>query len=204
MGYRNQIPDSSVAEKFDFHLSEVSQLMKGNVCYRFLPVSVSGSTVSIENKILESKSLSKNLDGCFSVCLFAATIGIEIDRLINKYKITSPSSALIVDCIGSAAVEALADYFNKVIQEKVEKEANFLRPRFSPGYGDFPLAYQRDFLQLVEASKYCGITLTDSDLMVPFKSVSALIGIAGHPTRCKTSDNSKCIGCDNFQCSYRG
>ena len=57
------------------------------------------------------------------------------------------------------------------------KEGLALRPRFSPGYGDLPLEFQRDFFRILRPQRRIGVTLTDACLMVPSKSVTALVGI---------------------------
>lgn len=121
----------------------------------------------------ESKSLSKNLEGCSKIVLFAATVGAEVDRLILKYSKLSPSRALILQAMGSSAIECWCDDVDAQIKEKFGKT----KPRFSCGYGDLPLAMQRDIFTALNVTIRLGITLSDNLFMTPTKSVTAIIGI---------------------------
>ena len=56
-------------------------------------------------------------------------------------------------------------------------EGETLVPRYSPGFGDFPLTAQREILSVLDAARAIGVSLTDTLLMVPSKSVSAVIGV---------------------------
>ena len=56
-------------------------------------------------------------------------------------------------------------------------EGETLVPRYSPGFGDFPLSAQREILSVLDAARAIGVSLTDTLLMVPSKSVSAVIGV---------------------------
>lgn len=124
-----------------------------------------------------SADLQKNLLGCANVVVFVATIGLGIDKLISKYARISPTKALIFQAIGAERIEALCDHFCADLKAEIIQEGKSIRPRFSPGYGDFPLEVQRELLQKTGASKRIGVTLTESLLMVPTKSVTAVVGI---------------------------
>lgn len=121
----------------------------------------------------ESKSLEKNLEGCGKIVVFAATVGAETDRLILKYGKLSPARALILQAMGSAAIECWCDDVNAIITEKY----GATKPRFSCGYGDLPLELQRDIFSALGVTKRLGITLSDNLFMTPTKSVTAIIGI---------------------------
>ena len=79
------------------------------------------------------------------------------------------------------------------MKKEYEKDDLYLRPRFSPGYGDLKLEHQKDWFRLLDISRQIGIELTDSLLMVPTKSVTAIIGIGGdvRPSGC-----TGCSGCN--------
>lgn len=128
-----------------------------------------------------SEQLAKNLHGCSKVLLLAATAGVGIDRLIGKYGRIAPSKALMFQAIGAELVEAVCDAFSK----DYEAEHNcILRPRFSPGYGDLPLESQKDIFVVLECAKRIGLTLNDSLLMSPSKSVTAFAGITWNEPEC--------------------
>ncbi len=158
-------------------LDEVSDKLSYAVCYRILPVTLSEGVCDFSLFRLQSKGLFRNLAGCDKVLLFAATVGIGVDRLIAKYGRISPTKALLMQAIGAERIEALCDAFCQSLQE----EAGWsLRPRFSPGYGDLPLETQKEIFALLQCEKHLGLCLTDSLLMSPTKSVTAFVGIGGN------------------------
>lgn len=144
-----------------------------------------------------SENLRQNLDGCERVLLMAATLGIGIDRLIAKYGRLSPAKALLLQAIGTERIEALCDAF---CEELGRESALLPRRRFSPGYGDLPLEMQRDIIARLEAEKRIGLTLNDSLLMSPSKSVTAFVGLS----RDGEKTAGKCSVCDAIDCAFRG
>lgn len=153
--------------------NEYNQNSVYKVCYAELPVNVLGETCDFVFFSVKSKDLAKNLSGCKKVIVFSATIGLGIDRLINKYSKISPAKAVVLDAIGSERIEALCDRFCSDI--KVQMGA--LKPRFSAGYGDLPIETQSKIFSLLECGKRIGLTLNDSYMMSPSKSVTAFVGI---------------------------
>lgn len=85
--------------------------------------------------VIHSKNLENNLKGCHAVYLFAATIGIEVDRLIKRTELTKMSDAVIYQAAGAAMIEAYCDEVNEELNQEAYKNNEFLKPRFSPGYG---------------------------------------------------------------------
>lgn len=85
--------------------------------------------------------------------------------------------AVALDAAGTAAVESAADEAEVLLRSELKGAE--LTPRFSPGYGDMPLSFGRDIIKLTEAERYLGVTLTESDTLLPSKSVTAVIGIKG-------------------------
>lgn len=126
---------------------------------------------------VQSEDLLNNLDGCTEAVVFAATIGIYTDRQIQKETILSPARACIYQAVGATVIEAVCDDFNSWLRMEENAKGNSLKPRFSPGYGDLPLEIQKDIHRELNCAKMAGITLTDSMLMVPEKSVTAIVGI---------------------------
>ena len=146
------------------------------VCYKYFETKV-GEQVDFGFVNVESKELASNLEGCTETVIFGATIGIYTDRQIQKEQILSPVRALIYQAVGAAAVEAVCDDFNEWIRQKEKEKGRDICPRFSPGYGDVSLSIQKNIVQELSLAKLAGITLTDSLLMIPEKSVTAIIGI---------------------------
>ena len=147
------------------------------VSYGEFDLTVSDS-IRLADMNIESKDLKKNLSGCKSAFVFAATVGIEIDRLIARYSATSPAKALIFDGIGAERIESLCDTFCRDMAQNKAREGCSLRPRFGAGYGDFAIEAQRDIFRLLDCPRTLGLTLLDSMLMSPTKSVTAIVGVA--------------------------
>jgi hypothetical protein len=124
-----------------------------------------------------SLDIKKNLRNSHSVIFFASTLGIELDRLILKYSVLSPTTALLLEALGNERIEALCDSFCEDMRKTKLESGESLRPRFSAGYGDLPLEYQQKIFDLLNPSFYIGLTLNESYLMSPSKSVTALIGV---------------------------
>lgn len=120
----------------------------------------------------QSKKLALHLKNCDKVILLAATIGQECDRLMLKYEQTEIARAAVCQACGAYFIECLCDRVCAELQKQSETD---LTARFSPGYGDFPIEAQTELFALCECRRI-GLTLTDSYLMVPTKSVTAIIG----------------------------
>lgn len=153
-------------------LAEIDGKLNFSVCYIKTPITVSEVIDFIHFKV-RSKDLAKNLSGYDSAIIFVATIGIEIDKLIKKYGVISPVKALLFQAIGAERIESLCNAFCNDLKMEYKKVA----PRFSAGYGDFSLEYQEEIFKVLNAKKHLGVTLLESKLMLPTKSVTAVVGI---------------------------
>lgn len=182
-------------------LQEAETVFTYSVCYREFPVSFRDGLIDLSFAKADSKNLAKNLDRCHSIVAFAATIGIGLDRLVARYTKVSPARALLLNAIGAERIETLCDFFNEQIAEEKKAEGLFLRPRYSPGYGDFPLAFQKDIFSVLDCPRKIGLTLNSSMLMSPSKSVTALIGISHCDN--KNTNSRPCTGCNKADCAFR-
>lgn len=150
---------------------------KYKVCYLESDVRTGGNEVIFKDFSFSSCDLSKNLKNSRKAIIFAATLGINIDRYIMKYSKISPTKSVVFDALGTERIEALCDTFNREIAEKYEKVGVFCKPRFSAGYGDFPLEIQEKIINMLDCQRKIGLTLNNSYLMSPSKSVTAVIGL---------------------------
>ena len=126
---------------------------------------------------IQSKDLSKNLSNCESVIIFAITIGSGADLLIKKYSKINPALAAILQATGSMFVESYAEKINELIKIEAKQIGYKTHPRFSPGYGDLSLSTQNIFFRLLNCTQKIGLTLMDSFIMAPEKSITAFIGL---------------------------
>lgn len=155
-------------------IEEVKNNISYKVCYCILPINIKDSTIDFSAFKVNSEKLALNLKNCEEAIIFGATLGTELDRLIMKYGKLSPTKALFFQAIGATQIETLCDEFYKDI--KTELNVN-LKPRFSAGFGDLDLTYQKDIFKILDCSKKIGLTLNDSLLMSPTKSVTAFVGV---------------------------
>ena len=120
--------------------------------------------------------------------------------LVRRYSRLEMSRAVVVQAAAAAMIEAWCDRKNGELKEEALRQGKYLRPRFSPGYGDFSLDCQKDIIRALEAEKTVGVTLTDSLLMTPSKSVTAVIGAGRNEFRCELKG---CEVCGKTDCLYR-
>ena len=186
---------SEIEALLDECLKEAENIFTYKVCYGAFPLSISGDEVDLTFTKTISKNLAKCLENSHSVILFGATVGIELDRLIAKYSRISPSKALMFQAIGTERIESLCDEFCR----DMKKEYGFTTPRFSPGYGDLSLEIQKDFFAVLDPFRKIGLTLNESLVMSPSKSVTAIIGLS----ECEEKEGHDCSKCDKKNCLFR-
>ena len=169
-------------EALDSLLDECISLAEDGFTYRaayaVYPITRTKNGLSFGFLSTDSRDLAKNLDGCHAVILFGASVGRTIDRLVLRESVLSPARALLLDAHGTERVEALADTLCRDLAVKYGEEGCVLRPRFSAGYGDLPLSVQGDIFSVLNLPKRLNVTLNDSLLMSPKKTVTAFVGIA--------------------------
>lgn len=171
-------------------LAEANECLTYRVCYQIAPLKIEGSRCDFSGFSVSSKKLAQNLRGCDEAVLFAATIGVGMDRLIGKNLRISPAKAMMLDAIGTERIEALCDAFCK--------DLGLCRPRFSPGYGDLKLEVQKELLALLDCPRKINLCLTDHFLMTPSKSVTAFGGLGGGEEQ-----GEKCAQCNKKDCQFR-
>jgi hypothetical protein len=139
------------------------------------------------------------LKNCSQVILMAATLGSEVEMLLRRSQVNSMGDAVILDAAASAAIENVCDNLCDDLSRQFEPR--FLTDRFSPGYGDFPFSQQRMFFDLLDITRQIGVSLSGSGLMLPQKSVTALVGISDFP---QPHRHRGCSGCALFEtCAFR-
>ena len=158
-------------------LEEALAVLTPVVVYASFPVRWEGERLDLGFSQIDSHDLARALDGCERVLVFAATVGIGIDRLLIRYGRLSPARALCMQAIGAERIEALCDAFCADMAEECASFGEILGRRFSPGYGDLPLSLQKEIFAALDCSRRIGLTLGEQLLMSPTKSVTALVGV---------------------------
>ena len=177
-GMRPGTPETDdVCALLDDVIAQAAQSFTYRVMSQHISLSADTDDIPVLDIFRRSENLKRNLEGCDEAVIFAATVGAGIDRLIRRYERIEPARSLMLQAHGAERVEALCDAFNDDVKEAAEKAGFKTHPRFSPGYGDLPLEVQPILLSQLNAEKRLGITLGNSYMMSPSKSVTAIIGL---------------------------
>ena len=147
---------------------------------------------------LPGHKAGKMLADCRQCAVLVCTLGAEFDLWVRREQMRDMARAAMLDALGSAYIEAACDAAEEAIRARLP--GLYLTDRFSPGYGDLPLAVQPTLLTLAGGSRI-GVTLTDTMLMVPQKSVTAIIGLADKPQMARIRGCAYCAL--NQSCEYR-
>ena len=176
-GYGTEQVDEETRRILKECLKEAENALQYRVCYLEQSVCIAGNACNLGFAMLSSKDLATYLSNCSGCLLMGATVGLELDRLIARYGRVSPVRALLLQAIGAERVEALCDAFLNEQKVEYEKKGMILKPRYSPGYGDLSLEAQIPLLAALDCRRQIGLTLTESLMMSPTKSVTAIVGI---------------------------
>lgn len=184
----------------------VTQLKSGvdyKIEYKVCSISEEAGGVSVGDTSLhlEGQEIKKLLQDCNQCILLAVTLGQGVDAMLRRLQVRELSRAVMVDFCASSMVEHLCNQLEDTLREEWEKRGLYLTDRFSPGYGDLPLEVQKTFCEVLDTSKKIGLHVTSSGLMVPSKSITAIIGIADRKQKMRIKG---CQFCQLFEeCEYR-
>lgn len=200
LGYGNHAIDESTLQLIHDSFCELEEIAKVRFVYRIFEISNSNAgELIIGTMQIKSDDLSKNLHGCESVIVFGGTLGAEVDRRMKKYSVMDMTKAVVLQACAAAYLEEQCDMWQDSIGGELGADL-YLRPRFSPGYGDFPIYHQEELLRILDAQKKIGLTMTDAYMLTPTKSVTAVIGITKEKEPCKKRG---CKECAKKDCIYR-
>jgi len=147
---------------------------------------------------LPGEMAQRMLADCRQCAVLVCTLGTEFDLWVRREQMRDMARAAMLDALGSAYIEAACDAAKDAIRARLP--GMYLTDRFSPGYGDLPLAVQPELLALAGGSRI-GVTLTDAFLLNPQKSVTAIVGVADRPQMARIRG---CAYCElNQTCPYR-
>lgn len=181
MGLGTAIPDKQISDIINKCEDQLLRAIHPTYTFALFDITPSHNGIEVKDTplVLTGNSIKTHLEGCTKVVLLAATLGIEADKIIKRFQVSDLTSALAADSLASAAIEQVCNAAEEEIREKVSPLN--MTWRFSPGYGDFPLELQKVFLSILNTQKRIGLTITDSLIMLPSKSVTALIGLSEKP-----------------------
>lgn len=203
LGYNEQ----EIEPEMKKMIEECSTLVMKNTSTRYVYSIVDiaffdyGINITGTNLFLLGKSISRHLKECKKCILFAATLGPQIEKLMMQTMAKSPAKAVIMDACATAAIENICDVLENKIRYMYKLKGDDITSRFSPGYDDFPLQTQPLILSVLDTQKRIGLTVTHDNILIPRKSVTAVMGIIEKGTYVR---RQLCTGCDKYDtCTFR-
>ncbi|SDA24247.1 Vitamin B12 dependent methionine synthase, activation domain [Ruminococcus sp. YE71] len=180
MGYR-EAPNKQQLETIRGLAELIEKDTKPAWVYRVFPIIETEDGIELKGTklVLTGSSVRKHLKGCDSAVLLCATISAKADEIIRQKEREDIALGFMTDCLASAAVESICNEIERMLAEKFSTK--FFTWRFSPGYGDLPLDVQPYIIEVLGAGKRAGVTCTPSLMMIPSKSVTAVIGLSDVP-----------------------
>ncbi len=201
MGYGKSKPDEVTLKNIEECEKALLDAVKPEYVYRVFDIEHTDDKVVVAGTslVLTGNDIKQHLRGCTKAALLAVTVSGGADRLIRSYAAYDMAKSVITDCLASAAVEQVCNEVDRIIRESTQQP--YQTWRFSPGYGDFPLEVQKEFLEVLNAGKRIGLSVLDNCMMVPTKSVTAVIGLSDN----EISKGKRGCACCNMQdrCAYR-
>jgi len=190
MGYHDAEPDEVTQRETQAVVDDVRQWLRPKFCFFVmseLPTFHMG-------RIIE-----RQLRGSEAYAFFVCTAGVEYEEYQQRLKVEGDMvRVFIADALGSLIAEKCADQMELALQMNIDKLGWKHTNRFSPGYCGWHVSEQQRLFPLFDGHT-CGITLTDSSLMIPIKSVSGIIGLGQEVRRLDYT----CGLCDFKQCYKR-
>ena len=205
LGYSGQDINDDLNFKIDECIQETKENIETKYTYEIYDIKndLSSNTIEFKNSTLklESKDLSELLKDCDKCVLMSATLGFNIEKNIRRYSYKNLTKGVIIDACATTSIEEVCDMVQESILQDVSKEDKHLTMRYSPGYGDLDIRANKEILNLLNAHRKIGVTVTDTGIMIPRKSVVALIGVSN-----KKIENNKrtCENCSNkINCKFK-
>lgn len=193
LGWRGGKPEETLMDSVRQAADTIQKAARPLVIWRRFPVE--GNQIPGTSLTLEGQDILRHLEGCKEAILMAATLGPQVENVLMRSGVLDMSQALMMDSCASTAIENVCDNLEAELRASIEKEGFYLTDRFSPGYGDLPLAHQRMLCEVLDTQRRIGLAVSASGIMIPRKSVTAIMGISPVPRKRRSSG---CANCNMF------
>lgn len=196
-------PDNPIvceAEEIFAQLPVISNVRGGYAILEDITCFPEAGEIHIASRMLRtSRKICQLMKGVEKIAVFICTAGQGFSDCAKIYnKEGEYLKGYIVDTMGSVAVEKSMDFIQSELEKRMQQEGMKITNRYSPGYCNWPVEDQKQLFSLLSVHT-CGISLSDSCLMMPIKSVSGIIGIGKDVHKSSYS----CDICNNLTCIYR-
>lgn len=178
MGYRGSQPNDDVLSIIGELEEELKTLCKPRFGYRIVEGRVVKPKLFLEDQEFSPDVIiAHQLRGNSKYAILIGTVGTEMDEWIHSYRVDADiMKAFVADAFGSVVAEAIVTYGAKYLTDLAAKDGEGVTNSYSPGYCGWHVSEQHMLFSLLP-ERFCGVTLTDSSLMLPIKSVSSVVGI---------------------------
>lgn len=199
LGYKKGDIGESISRLIDECIEEIKKYSNYKYTYKLFTIKQLEEEIELLNSklILKGSDISHHLKDSTMCAVLGVTLGSLVDTKIKFYEKTNLTKALILDACASTAIEWVCDEASNKIKEEALNDYDLgITYRYSPGYGDFGIDIQPEIINALEAQKKIGLTVTETNILIPRKSVTAIIGfqdkniISIHPG-CRACNNAK-------------
>ncbi len=202
MGFEDNVIPEPFPELIDYALNNVPSqcsIRGGYKIFNSNESHINKNTITICKQVFNpSKVVVTQFKNASSFCLFICTAGPEISQYSKNFSDNGDSLlSYVYDIIGSVIVEKATDKIQKTLELECQKSGLKISDRFSPGYCEWSVSEQKVLFSLMP-EKFCGVSLSESSLMAPIKSVSGIIAI-GESLEQK---GYQCHWCSEKNCIY--
>ena len=199
LGLGSAEPDEKTLEMVNRAIELLSERCRLRSTSRIVEISAGTEQIMMEGgAVIHSESLARVMSGCSRMLVFGATLGAEADILIKRETAGNIAMGAVMQAAAAAYIEEYCDEIQTELDKRFSAEGEPLGDRFSPGYGDFALEYQRELFAILDCPRQIGLTLTEDFIMIPSKSVTSVIPIGGSCGR-----QLGCRYCEKIDCQYR-
>lgn len=200
LGYGTQQPDEATAVEIEKAAEQMQQVVAPRWNWTRFDLA-ENQELKNTGVTLEGRDIEAHLAGCHACVLFCVTLGMAVEQCIRAAEAVNMQQAVLLDSSASVLVEQYADAAEQLLLAQALEQDEFGTGRYSPGYGDLPITLQPIFLRLLNAQRTTGLSVSSSGILLPRKSITAIIGVANHPV------SGKLAGCANCalreKCSIR-
>lgn len=180
LGWRGTPLDSQISAQIEELTAQALDCVQPRIVMRRFKIEGTGE-LGGTTFTPAGEDVGRMLAPCKEAVLLAATLGAEAERLLLRMQAKDAVKALILDAVLSAGIEELLDQQEDLLRRELHKAQEYLTDRFSPGYGDMPLAQSREICEVLSAQRKIGLNVAASGIMIPRKSVTAIMGISDQP-----------------------
>ncbi|GAA0740915.1 methionine synthase [Clostridium oceanicum] len=203
LGYKSSIVDKNTDTLIEECRREIKEYINFKYTYKTFNIEKKDKEVLIKdtNLIFKGKDILRHLSNSKECTLMAVTLGISLDRKIALYEKTNMTKSIILDACATTAIEDGCDFVESIVKKEAELKNNKITFRYSPGYGDLSIEIQKDFLKVLNAQREIGLTASSHNILIPRKSVTAIIGFIPKEITLK---KRSCVNCNKYKdCEFR-